>query len=680
MALSELTASELNARRPSQQTNQLKEVSSSGDTTKTGLKRKFDICMYSHDYLSWETGDIRPAPPDPSHDPIVGGHRRTDLPPQDNATSYNPSITQKAESNHQLTFSLDTRPSNESQVPLEGFTPVKLQPRAVAAAALHAQELQIANSNHTTDVHTASQKLRQPFRTPGKQVTEPDGPRPSTDLSPQVATAEPRHLKANSIGQGIASDDEDTASETEASISKTLGVGHTERTEGSPKQLDTQGVVGASNHLFQSAAAVQDSQTQEVSGILQAGDPLQSEFEQLLEREELIAQEEGEMDLPLKDLIEDAIEKQPSETEEHADSGKSLSSKVAPVAKMTDRQRSGPVTKSHDTSGRVTRDTSVSISDNIIVLHGSDGDTSTTQATSPKAPKKTDSRKTSVSSPGSEEDMSTADEAQSKPCRKTYSKKKSTSQSKQKQPTVSAKKKNLRKSIEASPPERASASRNHLKVFYASSSKVILASGNKAKLTRLGVFQAQVVPDCNIFCTDSGSPLVKSPNLLHALALGKPIVSDDWLQHSIDVNMLKDYTHYLTKDVTRERQWKCKLRESHDKYRNGFKPFDEMTVAITPGLKSELGDLYEGICTVALAAGAEEATSRTPRRSENAEEMIWLAKERDPLLDQLDGQQVFKKDLVTMSVLRANLDLESDEFRLNTSVAKEPPRKRKKKA
>ena len=232
------------------------------------------------------------------------------------------------------------------------------------------------------------------------------------------------------------------------------------------------------------------------------------------------------------------------------------------------------------------------------------------------------------------------------------------------------------------PAERLSTTRNQVKVFFASSTTIGSVRESEQKLRKLGVAKTHEVPQCDIFCT--ARPLVRSANLLHALALGRPIVADDWLRDSLAVSMLKDYASYLARDVPRERQWGCKIRETSEKYRKGgCRPFEGKTVVVTPALKSQLGpDSFEGIKTVAKAAGAVDVSSRTPRRAEDVEGTIWLAKHGDPLLEQLEGQRVFGKDLVSMSVLRGGLDLEADEFRLDTSGggAKEPPRKKRKRA
>ncbi|KAI4154983.1 MAG: hypothetical protein LQ340_001292 [Diploschistes diacapsis] len=225
--------------------------------------------------------------------------------------------------------------------------------------------------------------------------------------------------------------------------------------------------------------------------------------------------------------------------------------------------------------------------------------------------------------------------------------------------------------------------RDNTNVFFSTSS-TLGNLGSKSKkmkdLRELGISRPEDVSKCNIFCT--GPSFKKTPNFLHALVLGKPIVTDAWLEDSLKAKLLKDHSAYLARDVVQEKEWACKVREASEKFRNGLKLFEGKGIAITPALKSELGDNYGGIVAVARAAGAEDVVSRSPRTREDVEDVVWLAREKDPLLmDFPEGQRVFGKDLISMSILRAKLDLESEEFRLDIEGVKEPPKKgRRKKA
>ena len=215
-----------------------------------------------------------------------------------------------------------------------------------------------------------------------------------------------------------------------------------------------------------------------------------------------------------------------------------------------------------------------------------------------------------------------------------------------------------------------------VKVFYASSSAI---NGNLKTIKALGTSKTSKVPECDFFCTGEGS-IVKSANLLHALALGKPIVTDTWLHDSQSVKCLKDHTPYLARDVKKEREWRCNIQETSEAFRNGLKLFEGKEIVITAALKAELGSSYKDFVTIATAAGAAKVDSRLARQKEDTEHTIWLAKEGDSALKTLEGQQCFSKDLLSMSVLRASLDLESDEFRLEARGSVEPQRKRRKKA
>ena len=222
------------------------------------------------------------------------------------------------------------------------------------------------------------------------------------------------------------------------------------------------------------------------------------------------------------------------------------------------------------------------------------------------------------------------------------------------------------------------------KVFFASSTSGngVMKKVKAQDLKNLGIEKARKVEQCDAFCTNKDSHIAKSPNLLHALALGKPIITDDWLTDSIQVKFKKTLSNYWAKDLTKEKEWGCKIRETSTRFKNGLKLFEDKSIVVTPSLKSELdSSLFDGLRNVTLAAGAERFESRYPRteknREDDAEKTVWLAKEKDPLLKDLGKQQVFSKDLIAMSVLRAQLDLESDEFRLKTGAEAEPAAKKR---
>ncbi|MCJ1333734.1 hypothetical protein MMC10_010434 [Thelotrema lepadinum] len=223
---------------------------------------------------------------------------------------------------------------------------------------------------------------------------------------------------------------------------------------------------------------------------------------------------------------------------------------------------------------------------------------------------------------------------------------------------------------------------NQIKVFFATSTSGTAVMRKITAIKALGIHKVGKVEDCDIFCTKKGS-IAKSPNFLHALALGKPIVTDDWLLDSVEAKFRKAHFPYWAKDVAKEREWRCKIRDTSIQFNNGLKLFEDKSIVVTPALKAELGsDLFDGLGTVALAAGAESFESRTlyraqTKKKEDAERTIWLAKEKDPLLQELEGQNAFSKDLVAMSVLRAELDLESEEFRLKTGAEAQPSAKKR---
>lgn len=92
--------------------------------------------------------------------------------------------------------------------------------------------------------------------------------------------------------------------------------------------------------------------------------------------------------------------------------------------------------------------------------------------------------------------------------------------------------------------------------------------------------------------------------------------------------------------------------------------FKGYTFVFTPALKTSYKDFTE-IQNVCKAVGAKTAVSRVPTTADYRNKMtIVLADAPEAGIG--DGPK-FSKDLLTRSILRGKVDLESDEFRLGGS-------------
>ena len=204
-----------------------------------------------------------------------------------------------------------------------------------------------------------------------------------------------------------------------------------------------------------------------------------------------------------------------------------------------------------------------------------------------------------------------------------------------------------------------------LKIVLASSSDVEGSSRLTNFLTKQGVTQVKSVPDCDILCIGDGEELKKTVKLIQAVSLGKAIVTDAWVKESAQERVLLNHLSYVPRDPTREREWGTTLTAAIERGRQGVKPLLGWKVHCTPFVKKDLGNAFIELKSIAIQAGATSVQASLPRRSANdAGTTIVVASEHDPQSEDLrkEGWRCFTKDIITLSVLRGVLDVDSDEF------------------
>jgi hypothetical protein len=153
--------------------------------------------------------------------------------------------------------------------------------------------------------------------------------------------------------------------------------------------------------------------------------------------------------------------------------------------------------------------------------------------------------------------------------------------------------------------------------------------------------------------------------LLQAIALGIPIVTDKWLLASANAARFLPLAQFIPSAPLQEKEWNFSLERIWNKpqkalfagyiisftttLRGTFKPFTEM----------------ENLCK---AVGARRITSKKAGGKEvDTEDTIVLAAEKDDADAQAlieSGRTCFSKDFLTNSILRGEVDLQSDEFRI----------------
>lgn len=156
------------------------------------------------------------------------------------------------------------------------------------------------------------------------------------------------------------------------------------------------------------------------------------------------------------------------------------------------------------------------------------------------------------------------------------------------------------------------------------------------------------------------SAVKKTIKLLRAIALGKTIVSEEWVRESYKSKKLLPLRNFYLADRVREYEWACTF--------NSHQGCTEMllgkTVYVTPSLKDELGkDGFREMVSLARLVGAKQTIS-TPKAAGKAKrkDTIILASEQKDFDDDMADLRCYNRNLLPLSILRGKLDLDSDEF------------------
>ncbi|KAJ4351693.1 uncharacterized protein N0V89_007036 [Didymosphaeria variabile] len=175
--------------------------------------------------------------------------------------------------------------------------------------------------------------------------------------------------------------------------------------------------------------------------------------------------------------------------------------------------------------------------------------------------------------------------------------------------------------------------------------------------------------DCNILCIKEG-PILKTPKLLQAVASGHPIVTDKWLIDSTKAARFLPLELYKPPDL--EPVWKIPQSRLFESY----------TIFFTPALKAQYKTSFADIDKLCKAVGARRVVSKKPGGKDLYEKasIVFLAeaegdKDVPALLEA--GHTCYTKDFLTHSIVGGEVDLASEEFKVQPEEAK--PEKRAKK-
>jgi hypothetical protein len=161
----------------------------------------------------------------------------------------------------------------------------------------------------------------------------------------------------------------------------------------------------------------------------------------------------------------------------------------------------------------------------------------------------------------------------------------------------------------------------------------------------------------NFVCVVPVGELVATPKVLRSVALGKRVVTDQWVKLSIEQGQLLGLDEYVHDD----------LAPTMDVDRSNL--LDGKALFITSALEKRYGEDFTHIKELATALGAHRvevgAAKKTNGMSDRATIFLGLDHD-DPDAKKLveeDGRAVCQKNLLTHSILQGELLLDHDEFK-----------------
>ncbi|MCJ1402938.1 hypothetical protein MMC11_006159 [Xylographa trunciseda] len=204
-------------------------------------------------------------------------------------------------------------------------------------------------------------------------------------------------------------------------------------------------------------------------------------------------------------------------------------------------------------------------------------------------------------------------------------------------------------------------SSNSVNVLFGSSTNVDTMPSVMKLLKSLGVRKVHTIDDCDYLCIGAGA-IKKTVNLVIAVASGKLVISDKWALNSAETKTLLNPYDFIAKDCSLEGKLGVSLSEAIERGRVQHKPLKGYKLFFTPVIKKELGKALGDLKGIAIHGGATIEV-RLPGPQEQLLSIV-ITSADDPQLAELtaDGWRCFKKDIITMTVLRSALDIESHEF------------------
>lgn len=134
----------------------------------------------------------------------------------------------------------------------------------------------------------------------------------------------------------------------------------------------------------------------------------------------------------------------------------------------------------------------------------------------------------------------------------------------------------------------------------------------------------------------------------------------------------------MPRDFKKEADWGFTLEEAIHRGKRGLKVLEDQTIVFTSSVKKELGKSgFDELKEIVKYAGG--VSSALPKKTlEETPSTVVVATHDSPEVAQLQklGWRVYVRDIISLSILRGKLDLESDEFLITEQKKESRKRKR----
>jgi hypothetical protein len=208
-------------------------------------------------------------------------------------------------------------------------------------------------------------------------------------------------------------------------------------------------------------------------------------------------------------------------------------------------------------------------------------------------------------------------------------------------------------------------------VYFASNTTIDARKNTMNTFFGLGGKKARFIGEANVLCV--GDELKKTGTLLLAIAQGVDIVTENWIVETHRNKAFPQTSKFVPKDSGSERHWGFKLQDAMGRGKEGLAHLlTGVTIYTTAQFKKDLGTVRaRDVSNIATALGAEVIKPQLPKVLSAPALAIGVCNDPEAARVGRLGLKLYDKELLTMAVLRGAIDLESDEFVIETPVKNE---------